>query len=382
MRLCSKWLAAILLLSTLTGCWGAREIEHMVYPNTFGVDYKDNKVYVYLQFISFSGVAKTESGESNKEETFYVGKGEGGNLDEAIFNLYASSQQRISWSHLKSIVITAPALKQGLIVQLVDLFDRYYEFRYTQWIMATHQSLDEVFSTPSNVDMSIVYSQLNNPKDSYSQSSWIAPLYLHRFIWMNNEKSYTVLLPLIKVDKDRWFRNDTASPRIIVDGVCVMYNRSYTGDLRGGAMQGIRWMEKKTERTPLNVASEGKDLGMLVVENLKNEVKSIIEDHKPYFDVYITGEANIPFLLQTTSEHKFKEAAEHEIARQVKESYAAGVDIGGDVLHLADNLLREKPEEWHRLKRTREFPLESDSLRSVHVNIRIKSAGISKMRIH
>lgn len=381
MRLCSKWLAAILLLSTLTGCWGAREIEHMVYPNTFGIDYNQGKVYVYLQFISFSGVAKTESGESNKEETFYVGKGEGGNLDEAVFNLYASSQQRISWSHLKSIVITSTALKQGLTEQLVDLFDRYYEFRYTQWIMATHHSLEEVFRTPSNVDMSIVYSQLNNPKDPYSQSSWIAPLYLHRFIWMNNEKSYTVLLPLIKVDKDRWYRNDKASPRIIVDGVCVMYNRAYTGDLTGGKMLGIRWMEKKTERTPLNIASEGKDIGLLVVENLKNEVRSTINDHNLYFDVNITGDANIPFLLQATSEQKIKEAAEQEIARQIKESYAAGVNIGGDVLQLTDKLWRTHPEEWHRLKRTKESLLEPDSLRSVDVKIRIKSAGISKLRI-
>lgn len=174
-------LAAALLTVPLTGCWGAREIEHMIYANTIGVDYVENRVVVYIQMVNFSGIAKKESGQAQQQKTT-VGKAEGASFVEAIFNLYASSPQRISWSNVKSIVFSEAALKHGMVDQVLDVWDRYYEFRYTVWTMATREPLEEVLNTKSVDELSVIYSQLNSPMRIYEQSSVIAPLYLYKFI--------------------------------------------------------------------------------------------------------------------------------------------------------------------------------------------------------
>ncbi|WP_340009355.1 hypothetical protein MHH52_14215 [Paenibacillus sp. FSL K6-0276] len=114
-------LVTVLLSMLLTGCWGSKEIEHMVYVNTLGVDYIDNKVVVYIQMVNFSGIAKKEAGQSQQQKTF-VGKADGDSFDSAIFNLYATSPQRIVWSNVKTIVFSDAALKKGDVVnQVLDL---------------------------------------------------------------------------------------------------------------------------------------------------------------------------------------------------------------------------------------------------------------------
>lgn len=58
-----RCIAIVILLSTLlTGCWGTREIEHMIYVNTLGVDYVKDKVVVYIQMVNFGGIAKKRTG--------------------------------------------------------------------------------------------------------------------------------------------------------------------------------------------------------------------------------------------------------------------------------------------------------------------------------
>lgn len=211
-------LAAALLIVPLTGCWGAREIEHMIYVNTIGVDYVENQVVVYIQMVNFSGIAKKESGQTQQQKTS-VGKAGGASFDEAIFNLYASSPQRISWSNVKSIVFSEAALKHGIVDQVLEVWDRYYEFRYTVWTMATRDPLEEVLNTKSINELSVVYSQLNSPMRIYEQSSVIAPLYLYKFIWKWKEKGETVLLPYVEI-MPGWTEDGKPSPNVSMTGVC------------------------------------------------------------------------------------------------------------------------------------------------------------------
>jgi hypothetical protein len=41
-----RWDTAVMfmvLFPLLTGCWNAKELEHMFYINTVGIDYQENK---------------------------------------------------------------------------------------------------------------------------------------------------------------------------------------------------------------------------------------------------------------------------------------------------------------------------------------------------
>lgn len=68
MKLIRCMLVTALLSMLLTGCWGSKEIEHMIYVNTLGVDYVDNKVVVYIQMVNFSGIAKKRPGRAKNKK--------------------------------------------------------------------------------------------------------------------------------------------------------------------------------------------------------------------------------------------------------------------------------------------------------------------------
>lgn len=127
---------------------------------------------------------------------------------------------------MKTIVFSEAALKKGSVInQVLDVWDRYYEFRYTVWTMATNEPMEEVLTTPSIADLSVIYSQLNSPMRTYEQSSVVAPLYLYKFIWKWREKAETVRLPFLEIAPD-WTSNKEPSLTLACRGsaFCKMSN--------------------------------------------------------------------------------------------------------------------------------------------------------------
>lgn len=111
MRLNKKWRLLLLfsMFFWVTGCWDKRESEHVL-------------------FINFTNMAKQEGPANRNYSPTYVGKGEGKLLYDAAFNFYKSSQQKISWEHIKSVVVTERFLKHGNLNQLNDFFLVFFSF--------------------------------------------------------------------------------------------------------------------------------------------------------------------------------------------------------------------------------------------------------------
>ena len=49
-----------MMCTFLTGCWDQRELHHVLYINSLGIDFKDNNYIIRPQFINFSNIAKQE----------------------------------------------------------------------------------------------------------------------------------------------------------------------------------------------------------------------------------------------------------------------------------------------------------------------------------
>lgn len=147
-------------------------------------------------------------------------------------------------SHVKTIVFSEKALKHDVVNEVLDVWDRYYEFRYTVWTMATKEPLQEVLNTPSTAELSVLYSQLNNPLNPYTQSSEIAPLYLYEFIREWKEEGQTVQLPQLTIVKG-WTENKKISPKLKAGGICFLENKQFKGSLPRRYLLGLRWVEKK-----------------------------------------------------------------------------------------------------------------------------------------
>ncbi|MBD2861162.1 Ger(x)C family spore germination protein [Paenibacillus oceani] len=382
MRAIRTLLAAALIPLLLTGCWGIREIEHLVYLNSVGVDYKDGKVVFYGQVVSFFNVAKKEGGDQAQKQLVSIVKAEGDSFDKAVFNMYTTAQQRIAWSHVKSLVFTEEALEKRIIEQVFDVWDRYYENRYTIWVFATKEPIERVFEATPIQNVSVVYSQLNDPKDIYAQNSVVAPIYLYDFIRTWHEKSQALKLPFLAID-DSWRENGNVKPKLEMSGIGVFHNKSYKGDMPRISLHGLRWLNPKTVRTPLYVKSGqggAATESTIVLENVKPRIEAEVSGGKAAFRISISAAGNIPQLEQDVQEKELERLAEAKIKSEIKKTYTEGLNLGADVLGLSEALYRAKPKQWHDLIRNGKLPLRPDSIVSIEVSVDIVSGGISKIK--
>ncbi|MFF0829263.1 Ger(x)C family spore germination protein [Brevibacillus sp. NPDC003359] len=372
----------ILICSMLSGCWGAKEIEHLIYVNSIGVDYVKGKFVFYTQIISFGNIAKQEAGGQRLPQTISIGKGEGKTLDEAIFNLYPTAQQRLSWSHIKAIVFSEAALKQDVVNQLLDVVDRYYEFRYTIWTFATKEPIEDIFNAKPILNISVLYSQLNDPQDIYRQSSVVAPMYLYKFIWKWKESGQTMQLPEMGINKVQWTEDKKKHPKLIMSGVCFLQNKKLKQCIPRADIMGLRWLDKDTSRPGITVYHDGHPIATLVMEKIKPSITPKVENDKVTFQLKVSTKANMPQLVKAIPEKKLREYAEKSISEEIMHTYLLGQKSQIDVLQLSDTLYRENPKAWHQFTKNGELPLRPDTISRLDVELELFGGNLSKIREH
>ena len=71
-----------MMCTFLTGCWDQRELHHVLYINSLGIDFKDNNYIIRPQFINFSNIAKQEGSTTRNYSQAYIGREKGFILDE------------------------------------------------------------------------------------------------------------------------------------------------------------------------------------------------------------------------------------------------------------------------------------------------------------
>lgn len=225
-----KAAAVFLLVPLVTGCWNMHELEHMYYAHAIGIDFQEGQYKLYVQILDFSTLGKQEGGGAKKGSIggAWVGEGSGRSIQSALHNLYASSQRRIYWGHLNSIVLSEEILKLG-VHEVMDILTRYNELRYTLWVFGTRGPLKNILLASPILEASPVYPLLGDPNDLYSQSSFIAPVHLYRLISDMKERGRTPLLPLIQLTQGHWADKEEIYTSLGLEGVAVLSDDKWIG---------------------------------------------------------------------------------------------------------------------------------------------------------
>ena len=61
----------------------------------------------------------------------------GNTMDEALFKLYHSIDQKVFWGHFSYLVVSEEAMKNIKFSPVIDSFIRYRETRYKVWMYTT-----------------------------------------------------------------------------------------------------------------------------------------------------------------------------------------------------------------------------------------------------
>lgn len=370
-------MASILLLNLLCGCWDIKEIQDMNYISAIGIDYneEDKKYVLYTQMLDFTSVAKTEAGKAGTQSQVWTGKTEGETLDMAMNNLYDSAQERTSWGHISSIVISETLMKSELLPKL-DTLTRYQEIRMTPWVFGTNESIEHLFSSPAFFNLSPLNTLSHEPMEVYKQKSYIVPIRYFDFMAEVTEPAFTVLLPSLSIDETTWKKNDKADSKLVYNGVYVMSKGKINGLLTEDQINGLRWLEKNTRRSPIPIYKNN-DLGaVLILQKPKIKKDMIISQGVPRYRIHVKLKGNAVEVRKEFTRSELEQEAAKVVTEQIWDTYRHGKEIKADLYSLEHLLFKKNTSLWKKLKQSSEFLLNEESLEMVTVDVNLEHTGM------
>ncbi len=357
-----------------------KDIDHVVYVHAIGVDYKDHKFIVYVQFINFTGLAKANAGGGQQKVSTAVGKATGETFNIVTDNIYPSVQQMVSWGHVKGIVFTERALKHAPLKDVFDVLDRYSEIRHTLWVYATKEPIDELFSTVPLLQASVYFSLLANPEDIFQQNSFIRPIRLNRFLADANEPGKTVRIPYLSVSKTHWEENNKTKTMLSASGICFVRHFHLQTCTNRSKLKGIRWVEKDISRTPIYVKKGKRTVASIVVLGPKSKISYKMSGTIPHFTVEVKAKGSVIELREQLTEKQLIKLAQKTVEKEIRQLYQLGKAHNIDVLNLSETMYQQNPNDWKKVSVNGKIPLEKDTLKTVKVSLSIDTSGTRKLK--
>lgn len=372
-------LAVIVLVS---GCWDSKTIQNMAYVTALGLDYKDGHFITHVQILNFANIARSDQISIGKNVPIWIGKGEGVTVAEAMSSIYATSQLRIYWGHIKAIVCTEDLLKsKSALRQAYDAINRYPEVRYNVLLFGTKESFTDIFTQKSLLNFSPLDTIMDTPEESFKQRSAVQPQYGYKNIAELNENGRTVILPTISITKKEWQEDQMKKDMFRIDGAYAMHHHQLAGWFSEEDLKGVRWFNKRTNRVFINIPDNRKPSGSLVLTKPHHKIQPFIQEDEARFNLYVEARATVTEMTENVSVKMMEEQAEQVIRAEILSTYNKGLSKKADLLNLFKEIYRNDPEAWHRLNDGGHLVLKEDTLNNIDVKVKLVQSGKYKGRV-
>ncbi|SFL22715.1 germination protein, Ger(x)C family [Paenibacillus sp. 1_12] len=374
-----KWVLILALLLLESGCWDSKPIQNMVYVTAIGLDYQEGNFIVHVQTLNFINVAKIENFEIGKNVPVWIGIGKGKTVSEALTSIYATSQVKVYWGHVRAIVCGEGIINnQDAFAEAYDAINRYREVRYNILLYGTREPMSKILTQKSIFNLSPLESILDTPEDSYSQRSSIPPQYGYRIIAELNELGQTALLPSLSTDDNSWTEDQKKKAMFKVDGAFMIYDHKLKGWFSEDDLKGAKWLQKRMKRSIIQIPGKGEPIAALVLKLPKQRIEPYLEKGELRFNITINVRAYVDEMVQEASIKKMEQEAEAVVRDQIKSTYLKGVSQQTDLLNLLDDLYKKKYPIWRSLHDDNQLILKEDTLNKIDVHVTLTNTGTYK----
>lgn len=371
-----RFILILLSVSFLSGCWDSNEPERLVYANGLGIDYKDGKIVAHLQIINLQGLAKSESGgDPSTLNAADVGSATGDTLDEALFNLYHTSDRRIYWGHLSFVILSEEAIKTGNFKNTLDLLDRYRETRYRIYFFMTKGAVKDAMLISPIENISLAFSKLSDPKGNYNQSSFIPPINLREILIELDEPAYYVSIPQLKIT-EQWTGQKEKKKALLMDNIAVISENKIMAILPKKVMNGARLVNKHFVRDNVTLFSGTERETSIIVFEKKAKITPIVEKNgKVRFHIKMKIKASVDMLKKGITHKEYEEELIRSIKKEINYTYQYTQKRGLDLFKLSKTLYREDIKTWRKIETGGRIPLDEDSIKSIKIEVILQDTG-------
>jgi len=261
-----------------------------------------------------------------------------------------------------------------------DMVNRYREIRYNILLYGTKEPLRDIFVEKSLFNLSPLETLLDTPNQMYSQRSYILPMYGYKIIAHFNEPAESAMLPSLSLENGSWTEDHKPKRMFNIDGAYYFKHNSMVGWLSEKDLEGYRWLQKKLERSPINIPNDARPAAALVMIKPKPHIYPVLKNGKIYYNIRLSIKAYVDEMVRDLKKEEIEEQAAQVIRNEIRETYNKGLRINVDVLQLGEQLYRNHPKVW-RQQSDGEFALTPESLDRIDVKVKLLHTGKYKDRV-
>lgn len=170
MQYTKRLLALFFCMIIISGCWDRRELNEIAIVVGLGIDRIEDDVLLSLQIVNPGNVATQSQGNIDSAPVItYTQRGK--TVFEAIRKVTRVSPRKLYFSHLRIVVFSEQAAKQG-IAPLLDFLARDHELR-TDFYIVISRNIDarhifEITTLMDRVPANKLYSSLENSERNWA----------------------------------------------------------------------------------------------------------------------------------------------------------------------------------------------------------------------
>ncbi|ASS65324.1 MULTISPECIES: Ger(x)C family spore germination protein [unclassified Paenibacillus] len=373
-------LGGLAVLLTMTSCSGSTDIvdpQDLNYVTAIGIDYVDGRYVGYYQMLDFASVAKTETNANDQSPMIWVGHGQGSTLNDAMFEIYKTSQSMIVWSHMTAVIFGEGAIRHGL-EHVFDSLPRYHEIRLTPWVYATKDKMEDILMMNGFFRQSALNTILHEPKSIFIQNSQLEPVQLFELMRSAFEPGETAYIPAVSINKTQWKDQKGKEEKPYVSGAYFIKEKRLQSLVPIKQLQGMRWLTEESNRISVLVPSEDKTDVQIIFLDPKSSI-SVRPGPTPTFEVeiqtkgYISSRQNERYLSLSQLEAASNIKIEEEVRQMVEHSIRTKTDL----LNLEHAMYKKANRAWKALGNDTSL-FDMNPVVEIKVNSRISHSGALK----
>ncbi|MGE7946850.1 Ger(x)C family spore germination protein [Lysinibacillus sp. NPDC093688] len=369
-------LATSLLLS---GCWDVTEPQRMYYVDGLGIDYKEGQYEIYLQLINFTNVATSESSNPNpnpQAAQAEVGQAKGKTLEEALFKLFRSIDQKVFWGHMTYIIFSKEAMQDKNALSILDSVLRYRETRYQIWTYCTQDPIKDILQIMPILNKSLTSSKLGNPLNTADQETFIEPVNFRNLVIGLNEPNHEIGIPYVTINKN-WEMAEQQGQDTAFMGVGVLSKDGFKGFLKKDTARGMQWMHNRTHRGEVTFKLDDNETDYLTttLEKIKVAIKPVVKNNQVTFEVDVKLNATLNGFKRNVSEKEIRKKIIKEVKKEIITTYEEALAQDIDIYRLSEQLYRKNVKVWKKLEKDGKIPLTSSSISKLKIDVNQVNSG-------
>ena len=141
---------------------------------------------------------------------------------------------------------------------------------------------------------------------------------------------------------------------------------------------GLQWLTDASQRSLItDETSTGEEISIIITK-IEPKINAVINHSSVQFDISVSVVASLSGFQGTATTKVIKESVIKQMEKEIRHTYAKGLEIDADVYRFSEVLYRKHNREWKKYEENGKIKLDEKSLRNVNIHITKVNAGRKK----